>query len=286
MGAEDLTPLQLWSLALKQYRVMEECEATFRAAEASGDAESVSQAQRQEAHAIAEAIHAIRGLASKEVRQKLDEFHCQGESLGVRVSHGSALLNSFSCDFWGTCFVDLFYRGDCQERRAQHKQQLLGRAWIKLLLRRVDFRGWALCKEFAATVFNTLVRRAQMYAVHAYVEFNPHFALAADALQTISPREFVASALATGECFSMRAALKKKGLDVKVKQALLSMDIALRNVEGSDSQRNLFRFMFVAMRVWTGCSSFVLHNKPTRHQNSFIDCLPEYGACSDQEGGS
>jgi len=64
----------------------------------------------------------------------------------------------------------------------------------------------------------------------------------------------VNSALAAGECSSIRAALRKAGIDTRVKTSLKSMDIALHSVEGSESEHRLLRYKFTALRIWNGCS--------------------------------
>ena len=119
----------------------------------------------------------------------------------------------------------------------------------------MDFAGWSSSKEVAATVYNVLLRRARMYAVYRYVNYSRHFASCAQALVEVTPRDFVASALAAGECQSIATALRKKGLDTFVRTLLKSMNVALRDVEGSEAEREMFRMQFVAMRVWNGCSS-------------------------------
>ena len=100
----------------------------------------------------------------KNPKEQLKQFGQQGSKMQTvqRVSHGSILLNSFADDFWIQCFLDLFFRGDCKEKYNEHKPQLGGKKWIRLLLRRADFKGWSQSKEFAASVYNVLLRREQM----------------------------------------------------------------------------------------------------------------------------
>ena len=262
-GLDDLLPLRLWTMAIKQAKVLEDCQAVYENAGRDGaDKDDVAQAQRDEAVAIAQAVHALQGLATKEVRQKLDEFHRQGENFAVRLPHGTKLLNSFDEDYWAVCFVDLFYRGDCRERYSQHTKQVRGRTWIKLLLKRADFAGWAMCKEFAACTFNVLLRRSQMYALHTYVNTSPNFAITAQALEGLTPMDWIASALAAGECYSTLEALRKKGVSASVKRVLRGIDVAMRDVEGSEAERRTFRYQFVAMRLWGGCSSLFFTLNP------------------------
>ena len=81
-------------------------------------------------------------------------------------------VDSFSQDFWGKPFVDLFPRGDCAERDQRRtpgsdgkRDRLRGKAWGRVLLDRVDFRGWARNKAFIACMFNTFLRREQYGAI-------------------------------------------------------------------------------------------------------------------------
>ena len=121
-----------------------------------------------------------------------------------------------------------------------------------------DFAGWAASKEFAATVQNIFVRRKQMYSVHRHLVNSKHADKILDTLQTIDPGDFVRSALAAGDCESIRQALRKKNVDTNVKDILKNMEIALRGVEGSDSERDIFRFKFISLHLWSGCSLLFL----------------------------
>ena len=96
--------------------------------------------------------------------------------------------------------------------------------------------------------------REQMRAVALYVRTSTAFGSIYPELLELSPKDMVASALAAGDCESIRAALRKKNVDVRVKSVLRSMEIATRGVEGSESERNILRYKFGALRVWSGCS--------------------------------
>ena len=122
------------------------------------------------------------------------------------------------------------------------------------MLKRRDFAGWAASKELAATIHNIVARRTQMWHVHRYLVKSKHAHQIADSLQSISPGDFVRAALAAGDCESIRSALRKKNIDTTVKDILKSMDVALRGVEGSESERDIFRFKFISLHIWSGCS--------------------------------
>ena len=122
------------------------------------------------------------------------------------------------------------------------------------MLHRTDFTGWTASKEFAAAGFNICMRRSQMWEVASYVRNNKEFRGLATDLLDLSPHDMVMAALAAGEASSVRAALRKKKVDVRLKRVLRSMEIAQRNVEGSEAERDVLRFQFGALRLWTGCS--------------------------------
>ena len=64
----------------------------------------------------------------------------------------------------------------------------------------------------------------------------------------------VVAAPAAGEATSIRYAPQMRNVDVRVKRVLRSMEVALRRVEGSEAERDVLRFKFGALRLWTGCS--------------------------------
>lgn len=267
---------------MSKYRVLEECADILDALGPEGSSGEREQALRTETRAVAEAAQALRRLASPEVRQELDEFQASldqldgigekspgdhardelrkfasnvgEERLTLKIAHDRDFLNSFDEDYWARCFVDLFFRSDCQEKYRQHTPQLGGQKWIRVLLKRADFRGWAMSKEFAAVVANILLRREQMRAVHRYVTYNKTFHKHLLHYNTLTSTDFVAAALASGDCNSVRDLMRKQGVEFKVKVVLKSMEIALRDVEGTDAERTTFRFKFAAMRIWNGCS--------------------------------
>ena len=60
-GSESLTPLKLWSTALKKYKILEACEAIYENP-GTDDAEKAS-ANQDEMLALGEAGHALTALA-------------------------------------------------------------------------------------------------------------------------------------------------------------------------------------------------------------------------------
>ena len=168
-GLQDLSPLRLWNSAMEKYQTLQQCESQYASASENCDDAAKAQALRDEAVAIAEAVHALKSLGSGAARKKLDEFHSflDGDARVLRVSHDSKVLNTFDPNWWVCSFTDLFFRGDFTEQKG------LGlRAWLGLLIRRVDYLGWAASKELAASGYNIALRRQQMWAVYRYVTYN------------------------------------------------------------------------------------------------------------------
>eukprot|EP00973_Karenia_brevis_P022475 3094197-Karenia_brevis.AAC.1 len=97
-------------MAVRKYKIMEECEAVYNDPDTDDPAEA--QALRAEAHAIGEAVHALHSLASQEVRQQLQNFVAQTEcgALNLKLGHKSELLNSFHEAYWARTQTDLFFR--------------------------------------------------------------------------------------------------------------------------------------------------------------------------------
>ena len=126
----------------------------------------------------------------------------------MKVGHKADLLNSFNPEYWVQIMSHLFFRGDCCEFYNGHpKDQPRGQEWAKILLARVDFRGWALSKEFAAIAANIVVRRRQMWGVYNHVQVHPGFVQDVTELDSIGAKDFVNAALACGECHSIREVL-------------------------------------------------------------------------------
>jgi hypothetical protein len=255
-GLEDLSPLRLWNIAMEKYSVLKECGRAH--AKAKDDA-----AMRAELEAIAEAVWALKKLGASETQQKLEDFRQQqdGDRVVVRIGHEARPLNTFHPDWWTVSFTDLFFRGDFCEPKGIELRQL-----AKVLMQRADFVGWAKSKEFATACMNIALRRKQMWAVYRYCANNKQFEThLKPLLENISAPDFMKAALAAGDCDSIRTALRKKKIDVKVKDLLRSMDIALRGVEGTEAERELFRLKFGAMRIWNGCSCLFFTINP--HDN-------------------
>ena len=121
-------------------------------------------------------------------------------------------------------------------------------------MKRADFRGWSASKEFAASVANVFLRRDQMIAVARFVRTNQTFHRYLKNYNAFTAADCVAGAYAAGDGNSARDILRKKGVPDNVVAVLRSIEIALRDVEGSEAERQTFRYKFMALRIWNGCS--------------------------------
>jgi hypothetical protein len=99
-----------------------------------------------------------------------------------------------------------------------------------------------------------------MVAVYRYCANNKTFDTQLKPLIVrVSPLDFMKAALAAGDATAYARRSEDK-IDVKVKDLLRSMDIALRGVEGTDAEREIFRLEFGAMRIWNGCFAVSLQS--------------------------
>ena len=173
-------------MALKKYGVMQQCEAQYNRAKKTADEDTNARIICEEAEAVAQAVHAIQGLCGAEARKLREEFHDfldGGEAQDkLRLQHDRQVLNTFSPLWWVHAFTDLFFSGDFSVPRG-----ISLRRWLKVLIRRVDFAGWAQSKEFAVAGYNLCLRRAQMWAIHRYCDRNTTFQKKYTDLATLSP---------------------------------------------------------------------------------------------------
>eukprot|EP00973_Karenia_brevis_P044966 6226834-Karenia_brevis.AAC.1 len=140
--------------------------------------------------------------------------------------------------FWFSCFVRLFPRGDCLERCNARPTRLPSWRWAKCLLTRADFNLWRLDVEFVASLYNIFLRREQIQAVEASCR-SLHFTEGAKRdLDLLVASGLVATALASGDVNSVRDALRKKDLDKPIRAAMQQIQISLRSVRGSESERD------------------------------------------------
>ena len=63
-GLEDISFLRLWNEAIRKYHVLQELEETYERAEQEGNDGARAQALKEEAFALAEAVHALQRLGN------------------------------------------------------------------------------------------------------------------------------------------------------------------------------------------------------------------------------
>ena len=267
-GVDDATPLGLWTAAMKKYDVLLQCENHL--AQSEKRSTERQEAQHARMRALGEAVQALQRLSSAEVFQQLRDFETrrQEHTLVLDLGRTDKLLDNNDPSFWLHCFCDLFYRADCWEKR-QGPAKLHGRRWARALLKRADFSGWVLSKEFAATAANVFMRRDQMAAVHTWLRAEHGFARIRDTLSSLSVQDFVAAATSqAGDFRSLAQALQcKPARGAKLHQIFREMMVVLRDIEGSEEHRAGAIYKMRSLRVWAGCSFLFFTLNPLDHQN-------------------
>ena len=81
-----MSPLRLWDLALRKYRVLQRLEQQYNDAQITQDAKL-----RAEAEVFAQAAHALRKLQTAEAAKKLEEYQrwadAHGETIQPAAQH-------------------------------------------------------------------------------------------------------------------------------------------------------------------------------------------------------
>jgi hypothetical protein len=167
--------------------------------------------------------------------------------------------------------VHLFSRGDCAERDRRRElgpySKDLGqwsKKWAHCLVRRADFTGWRLSVDFIASLYNILLRRDQMRAVQ--IEATKLTAREVDALSKVSADDILNAAVASGDCATLRAILKRDGLADALKSTFRHMQASQRTVRGSEASKTSLQNKFTAVRLWSGCSSIFFTLNPYARQ--------------------
>ena len=136
-------------------------------------------------------------------------------------------------------------------------------------MKRVDFHGWTLSKEFAAVAANIFMRREQMASIHQWFRAERGFTRIQDTLATLSVRDFVAAAAAqTGDFKSLAHALQcNPARSARLHQLFREMMVVLRDIDGSEAHRSCTIYKMKALRVWCGCSFLFFTLNPLDHQH-------------------
>jgi hypothetical protein len=262
-------PVSLWNSVMINYGVLEELDRSSTA----DDKDAVARAKRH-AEAVTAAVVALRKLTSQKAQALLRKFELLYNGTHrctLEVGHEEQLLSNFAPNFWSHCFIHLFCRGDCAERDRRRSLgpyyndlSQWGKKWAHCLVRRADFSGWRLSVDFIASLYNILLRRDQMRAVQ--VEACKLSARDAAMLSKVTATDLVNAALVTGDCQTIRALLKKDGLDDALKSTFRHLQTAQRNVRGSEASKTSLQHKFTAVRLWSGCSSIFFTLNPYARQ--------------------
>ena len=263
-GVDDFTPVQLWDVIMRRYKVAQLCDDELDRLHGKKDLTKTDQLRFEKAQAVAEAAEALVKLHSKETREKLQAFLKldADSSAAVPVKVFDAFENSRAPPFWFRCFVLLFARGDCMERCQERPTFLSDFRWAKCLLTRADFPLWSKDVEFVASVYNVFLRRSQIRAVQLSWRKNPLTEADAISLQDVTAVDLMSEALASGDVNSVKQVLRKKNLHLKLRKAFQRLQMCQRMVRGSEASRDDLIPKFMAMRVWNGCSSLFFTLNP------------------------
>ena len=269
-GLEDEPSVRLWAQVCQNVKVADALDKENRRLRNRGDASDRTDKKIKFNEALESAVKGIQRLSDGKVREKLEEWS-QRESTdrpSVQIVHGSSFLSSRTPNFWSSCFVRLFPRGDCQETCAKRRTKLPSQKWAKTLVNRADTACWSRDVEFVATLFNTFLRREQMGKVEAHVHgrgpggasgLSPEDA---EKLSKLTASSLISAAAASKDADSIRDLLRQHGLDNTVQTAARHMHLVLRRVRGSAEERDGFITKFRALRIWSGCSSLFFTLNP------------------------
>ena len=110
-------PIRLWYSAMRKLKVIQDCEAKMsKNADCCGDEHA-----EEHTRAVLDAVRCIQKLKDKEVLDTLKRFSEEREVHAVPYYHATKPLSFFHEEFWQSCFIDLFCRGDCRDRDPQQE---------------------------------------------------------------------------------------------------------------------------------------------------------------------
>ena len=116
--------------------------------------------------------------------------------------------------------------------------------------------------EFVASLYNVFLRRDQVSAVEAFYKSSRLSPENQADLQAVTAHSLVSYALSSGDVNSVKDFLKKKNLDVPLRNTFRQLQIAQRNVRGSEAEKDNILPKFMALRLWSGCSSLFFTLNP------------------------
>jgi hypothetical protein len=85
-------------------------------------------------------------------------------------------------------------------------------------------------------------------------------------LSKVSADDILSAAMASGDCDTLRAILRRDGLGDALKSTFRHMQAAQRTVRGSEASKTSLQNKFTAVRLWSGCSSLFFTLNPYARQ--------------------
>ena len=179
-GLDDVDSIQLWSRVIANFKVAQRLKEELGAL---GRGEASARAEKKKLHMekLAEAVEGFDRLSNGKTRLRLEQRAMSetNDRPTLKISHETKFVSSRTPNFWASCFVRQFPRGDCQETCPERKSGdgttsfLSPHKWIQCLLKRADCHFWRQDVEFVASVYNIFMRRDQMNKVEAFMKKTP-----------------------------------------------------------------------------------------------------------------
>ena len=263
-GVDEIAPVQIWDAVMRHYKIAQKCDEELAKLNKKGNETQRQEQLHKRLSAIAHAVNGLGKLQHQDTIEKLRKIICaeNAEASQIKVGLSSEFLNNRDPMFWCWSFMRLFPRGDCSERCPERTSYLPQWRWAKCLLMRQDFTLWRLDVEFVASLYNVFLRRDQINAVEISMKSSPLSRQNQEDIQKLTAVNLVAYALSSGDVNSVRDLLKRKNLDGPLRNAFQHMQVIQRNVRGSEAEKDDIIPKFMALRLWSGCSSLFFTLNP------------------------
>ncbi|CAK0894190.1 unnamed protein product, partial [Prorocentrum cordatum] len=291
-GLADVDSLQLWTQVIKHFKAAQRFKEELAALDPA-DLSARAEKKRMHGVSMAQAIEDLEKLSNEKMRKRLEE-RARSESddrAPLKITHETTFLSARTPNFWASCFVRLFPRGDCQETCPERKAAdstvsfLSSNKWTQCLLKRADCDYWRKDLEFVASVVNIFMRRDQMSKVEACMRETPgggFMGITPDEMQRmneITAEGLVAAAIAMGgDAKGMSDLLRNKKLTQPVRTAADKMQAVSRKVRGSAEERDSYRWNFRALQINSGCSTLFFTLNPHDIRSPLTVLLVQDGA--------
>ena len=130
-----LDPLCIWSPALKNLRILEDCAAKLQTIATEPTQDERRACKEEQLRATLDVSEGIQRLWCADVQRCLSQ--CADKSLVAPFPRNAQPLNMNREDFWEQVFPDLFPFGDRREKNPRRKETtpvLDNKRWAKCLL--------------------------------------------------------------------------------------------------------------------------------------------------------